>query len=87
MKDQCREARQVSSEADVWTAPNGATFPRIGDALRAAHFGDIGKDRKPVRLTRPGYTDTVIAPGGPAGWHVSIMGDKLPRIVGGRIVK
>jgi hypothetical protein len=62
-------------DAAGWTAPNGETFANIGSALRAARFGDFG--RRPVRLTRSGYSDTVIAPGGPAGWYVRDMGGKL----------
>jgi hypothetical protein len=60
----------------MWTAPNGETFANLGSALRAAKFGDFGA-AKSVTLTREGYTNAVITKGGPAGWYVSTMGDKV----------
>ena len=81
----------------MWTAPNGKTFPNIGAALRAAHWGDIGKGCKTVRLTHPDYHPTIIARGGPAGWYVKDLGNKKPKpkpaaeptylVAHGRVVK
>jgi hypothetical protein len=57
---------------------HGKSFANIGEALRAAHWGEFGNNRT-VTLKRDGYFDTVIAKGGPRGWYVRDMGDKKPQ--------
>lgn len=56
------------------TSPDGRAFTDLRAALTAARCGDLGEG--PVTLKREGYTDYIIAKGGPAGWHVTKMGKK-----------
>lgn len=61
-----------------WIGPAGQQYKNLGTALFLAQRGEFGKARS-VTLRRIGYTNAVIARGGPGGWYVKEPGDKKPR--------
>jgi hypothetical protein len=56
--------------------PNRVQCADLGTALRLAQWGDFG-DAQEVTLKREGYTDYIIVKGGPSGWYVKKMGNKV----------